>query len=106
MGDRDPATTGNIKDREYLERITDKIIQGKDISFGLLTGGNCSKALEPLKVIPRKDGCPYAFRTLLGLCIVRPIGETTSSTTVSINRISVQDIASKTVASHCFAMGD
>ena len=26
LGDRDAATTDNIKDKEYLERITDKII--------------------------------------------------------------------------------
>ena len=98
--DEDIATPNDWK---YLERIADKIIQGKLISIGLLIGGNCSKALEPFEVIPNKDGGPYAFRTLLGWCIVGPIDETTSSATVSCNRISVEDMSSKTVASHYFA---
>ena len=104
VGDEDIATPDKIKDWKYLEKIADKIIQGKNISIGLLIGGNSSKALEPLEVIPSKDGGPYAFRTLLGWCIVGTIGETAFSTTVSCNRISVQDMASKTVASHYFAM--
>ena len=103
LGD-DIATPDRIKDWKYLERIADKIIQGKDISIGLLIGGNCSKALEPLEVIPSIDGGPYAFRTLLGWCIVGPIDETACSKTVSCNRISVQDMASKTVASGYFAL--
>ena len=104
MEDEDIATPDKIKDWEYLKRIADKIIQKKDISIGLLIGGNCSKALEPLEVIPSKDGGPYAFRTLLGWCIVGPIGEITSCKTVSHNRIPVQNMTSKTVASHYFAM--
>ena len=104
MGDEDIATPDKIKDWKYLERIADKIIQKKDINIGLLIGGNCSKALEPVEVIPSKDGGPCAFRTLLGFFIVGPIGETTSCETVSCNRISVQGTASETVASHYFPM--
>ena len=104
VGDEDIATSDKIKDWEYLKRIADKIIQKKDISIGLLICGNCSKALEPLEVIPSKDGGPVAFRTLLGWCIVGPIGEITSCKTASCDRIPVQDMTSKTVASHYFAM--
>ena len=104
MGDADIATPDKIKDWKYLEKITDEIIQGKYISIGLFIGGNCFKALEPLEVIPSKDGCPYAFTTLLSWCIVGPTGEAASSTAVSCNKISVQDMAYKIVASHYFAM--
>ena len=104
VGDEDIATLDKIKDWKYLQKIADKIIQGKDISIGLLIGSTCSKALEPLEVIHSKDGDPYAFSTLLGWCRTHPIRETVSSTTVSYNRISVQDMASKTVASHYFPM--
>ena len=104
VGDEHTATPDKIKDWKYLEKITDKIIQGKDISICLLIGANCSKALEQFEVIPNKECGPYAFRTLLGWCIAGPIGETASSTAVSCNKISVQDMASKTVASHFFAM--
>ena len=44
VGDEDIATPENIKDWKHLERIADKIIQGKDISIGLLIGGKCSRA--------------------------------------------------------------
>ena len=93
------SKTGNIW-RELLI----KYIQGKDISVGLLIIGNCSKALEPLEVPPSIDGDPYTFRTLLGWCKVSLIGEIASSTIVSCNRISVQDMVFKTVASHYFSM--
>ena len=55
------------------------------------------KTLEPLEVIPSKDGGSFAFRILLGWCIVGPIGETACSTTGSCNRISFQYMASKTI---------
>ena len=47
-----------------------------NISIGLLIGGNFFKALEPLEIIPSIDGDSHAFITLLGWCIVGPIGET------------------------------
>ena len=56
VGDEDIATLDKIKDWKYLERISDKIIQGKDINVGLLICGNCSKAMESLEVIPSRDG--------------------------------------------------
>ena len=102
--DEDIATPDKFKDWRYLERIADKIIQGKDISIGLFSDGNCSKALEPLEVIPSQYYGPYAIKTLLGWCIVGTIGEKATSTTVSCNRISVQDMTSKPIASHYFAM--
>ena len=82
------ATPDQIKNWKYLERIADKIIRGKDISIGLLVGDNCSKALEPLEIIPRKDGGPYVFKTQLGWCIVGYIGEALSNTAASFNRTS------------------
>ena len=52
-----------------------------------------------MEVIPNKDDAPFAFRALLRWCIIYPVGETVSSTTAS-----VQDMTSKIVASHYFAM--
>ena len=103
VDDEDVATPEKIRKWKYLERIAGEITQGQGISIGLLIGGNCSKALEPLEVIPSVQGCPYAFKTWLGWCIVGTIGETTFDATVACNRISVQDNISKNVASHYFA---
>ena len=44
-----------------------------DISVGLLIGANCVKALEPIQIIPSRDGGPYALKTKLGWCIVGPV---------------------------------
>ena len=103
VDDEDVATPEKIRKWKYLERIAGEITQGQRISIGLLIGGNCSKALEPLEVIPSEQGGPYAFKTLLGWCIVGTIGETNFDTAVACNRISVQDKVSNNVASHYFA---
>ena len=104
VGDEDVATPEKIKRCKCLERIASKITQGKCVSISPFIDGNCSRALGPLEVIPSEQGGPYAFKTLLGWCIVDTIGETTFDTTVACNRISVQDKISKDVASHYFAM--
>ena len=39
----------------------------------LLIGGNCLKALRPVKVIRRQNDGPCAIRTSLGWCVVGPI---------------------------------
>ena len=89
VGDEDVATPENIKRWKYLEKIAGEITQGQCISIDTLIGGNCSKALQPLKAIPSEQGIPYAFKTLLGLSIVSMIGETTFDTTVACNKILV-----------------
>ena len=105
VDDEDVVTPEKIRKRKYLKRIAGEITQGQGqcISIGLLIGGNCSKALEPLEVIPSEQGGAYAFKTLRGWCIVSTIGETTFDNTVACNRISTQDKVSKNVASHYFA---
>ena len=49
------------------------ISQSSGVEIGFLIGADCSKALEPNKIIPRRNGGPYAFRTILGWCIVGPV---------------------------------
>ena len=39
----------------------------------LLFGANCVRALEPREVTSTQNGVPYAFKTLLGWCVVGPI---------------------------------
>lgn len=38
----------------------------ENISIGLLIGGNCPTALEPVKVISSGTGCPYAYQSRPG----------------------------------------
>ena len=55
---------------EYLDEILYEISRSSDVEIGLLIGANSSKAMEPNKTISRKNGGLYAFRTILGLCVV------------------------------------
>ena len=102
VGDEDVVTPNKIKEWKYLEEIADEITQTENISIGILIGGNCSKALEPKEMIPSKNGGPYVFRTLLGWCIVGPVGA--SGNDVTCNRVAVQDLTSKAMVSHYFAV--
>ena len=104
VGDEDVVTPNKIKEWKYLEEIADEITQTENISIGILIGGNCSKALEPREVIPSKNGGPYAFRTLLGWCIVGPVGASGNDVSVACNRVAVQDLTSKAMVSHYFAV--
>ena len=102
VGDEDVVAPNKIKEWEYLEKIADEITQTENISIGILIGGNCSRALEPREVIPSKNGGPYAFQTLLGWCIVGPVGAGGNDASVACNRVAVQDLTSKAIAPHYF----
>ena len=69
----DIATQEKISKWEYLDEILHEISQSSDVEIGLLIGANCSKALEPNKIIPSRNGGPYAFKTILGWCVVGPV---------------------------------
>ena len=87
-----------------MDKIADEITQTENISIGISIGGNCSKALEPRKVIPSKNGAPHAFHTLLGWCIVGPFGVSRDDISVSCNRVAVEDLTSRAIAPHYFAV--
>ena len=55
-------------------------------------------------MIPSKNGGPYAFWTLLGWYIVGPVGTGGNDASVACNRVAVQDLTSKALASHYFAV--
>ena len=58
--DQDDITTpSKLKQWKYLEGIMDKISKKDDISVSLLIGANCTKALEPLNIIPSWGNGPY-----------------------------------------------
>ena len=56
------------------------MVHDEDIVAGLLTGTNCMKALE---IIPSKEDGPYAYKTLLGWCIVGPINNAETERRIS-----------------------
>ena len=101
----DIATPEKIAKWEYLDEILHEISQSSDVEIGLLTGANCSKALEPKKIIPNRNGGPYAFRTILGLCVVGPMQKQVDlEQNLSCHRVSVIEIGSNKIANHHFVI--
>ena len=80
----------------------DEINEDENISRGLLIGANCTKALEPIDVIPSKNNGPYAIKTRLGWCIVSPVNGTQSRQGIHCNRIAVKQADTKDVGKHYF----
>ena len=73
------------------------------MSIDALIGANCTRALEPIDFIPSKNGGPYALETVLGWCVVGPIGRSCKrDDIVSCNRIAVQDAGTKQLSRHHF----
>ena len=62
------------------------------------------KALEPMKIIPSKEDGPYAYKTLLGWCIVGPIINTETERSISCHRVAVKDVTSSRLAPHHFGV--
>ena len=73
-----------------------------DIEIGMLIGANCMKALEPLKIIPSKDGGPYAYQTKLGWCIVGPIQNVGHQNSLKCNRVAMNDASTGKLSRHHF----
>ena len=67
------ATPEKVSKWKNLDSIKSEFTQTDDIEIGMLIGVNCMKASEALKIIPSKDGGPYAYQTKLGCGIVGPI---------------------------------
>ena len=96
------ATKEKIKRWKYLQPIFDSVIQNEDITnVGLLIGADCLKAIEPIDVIKSQNGGPYAYKTILGWCVVGPIDQP-STNQLKCNRIAVRDAAKESTASHHF----
>ena len=102
VGKEDVATPSKLKNWGHLERILDEINEDDNISVGLLIVANCTKALEPIDVIPSKNNGPYAIKTRLGWCIVGPVNGTQSRQGIHCNPIAVKQADTKDVGKHYF----
>ena len=99
-------TPSKISSWPHLYTLMDKIPEyDPSIPIGLMIGGNCPKALEPMEVIHSVGEGPYAKRTRLGWCVVGPMGSTWKTNIKSNHTrfaIPVVDVSTGTIASHCF----
>ena len=97
------ATPLKLKKWHYLDCIAGKIDSDDAVSIDVLIGANCAKALEPIDFIASKNGGPYALETVLGWCVVGPIGRSCKGDdAISCKRIAVQDAGTKQISRHHF----
>ena len=81
-------TAKSIQAWPYLKSIESELPNTASLKIGILVGGNCPRAIEPLKTIASQDDGPFAYKTKLGWCVVGPICSPRSKS-VSCCRISV-----------------
>ena len=100
------ATPTKIREWNYLQPISNEIVQNDDVRVGLLIGANCMKALEPTRILQSQDGGLYAHKTRLGWYVVGPINCTAKNCSISCSRVAVKDVASSKLGSHHFIVED
>ena len=98
VGKENVSTPSKLKLWGYLEGILDKISEDDNISVEFLIGANCTKALEPIDVIPKKNNGPYTIKTSLGWCIV--VNGARSRQGIRCNGIVVKKDDTKYVGKH------
>ncbi|XP_066913533.1 uncharacterized protein [Clytia hemisphaerica] len=81
-------TSKSIQAWPYLKSIESELPNTASLKIGILVGGNCPKAIEPVKTIASQDDGPFAYKTKLGWCVVGPICSPRSKS-VACCRISV-----------------
>ena len=77
-------------------------MQNPSVHVIVQIGANCLQALEPTQIIKSEAGGPYTYKTKLGWCILRPIGQKNDNRSLTCNKIAVKEVISNNVASHHF----
>ena len=73
VDNREIATIEKLKKLKYLDKLRPVMNVNDNKEVSLLFGANCVRALEPREVISTQNGGLYAFKTLLGWCVVGPM---------------------------------
>ena len=95
------ATPAKLKHSQYLEKISSFLGENDNISVNLLIGASCVESLQPLEAISSQQDRPYAYRTILGWCVVGPIVDEKPDA-VPCNRIAAVQPESGSIAKHHF----
>ena len=78
---------------KHLRQITDMIPRYMpELGIGILIGSDCPLALEPLEVIPAKDGYPYAVRIRHGWTLHGPVKSAVNEIGVQAHRTVVREL--------------
>ena len=99
------AAPEKLEKWKYLEPVLGEISEKVDIQVDLLISANCVKALEPIQVISGEVQSPYAYKTVLGWCVVGPMGVNKANLKeMKCNNIYLHKANSVEKANHHFAL--
>ena len=101
---KEVATKEKLRKWKYLDNISKKTYQDDNIKIGILTGTNCSKAIEPIEVIPSQERGPYAFRTILGWSIVGSLRGKMGQPSLHCSIIKCSSVSTNQMAKHFLAV--
>ena len=95
------SSTSQAKTVVIFEKISSFLGENDNISVDLLIGADCVETLQPLEVIPSQQDEPYAYRTILGWCVVGPIVDEKPDA-VSCSWVAVLQAENASIAKHHF----
>ena len=101
---REVATSEKLKRWKYLDRLKPVMNVDDNKAVSLLIGANCVCALEPREIISSQHGGPYAFKTLLGWCVVGPMSNQNKVEKFGCNRIMVTSVDTMKAKNHFFTV--
>ena len=87
VDNREIATAEKLKKLKYLNKLKPVMSVDDNQEVSLLVAADCVRALESRKVISSQNGGPYAFKTLLGWCVVGPMINQTKASKFDCNRM-------------------
>ena len=71
----------------------------------LLIGAKCAEALKPKEMISSKESVPYAFKTIIGWCVVETIsGTSKNGDKISCNHVSLAKVGLQNSGKHHFCV--
>ena len=100
---KETATKETLRKWKYLDNICKKTCQD-DYQNRILIAAYCSKATEPIEVIPSQEGGPYTFRTILGSCIIGSLEEKMGQPSLHCNIIKCSSVSIYQTTKHFLAV--
>ena len=99
---REIETAEKLKKWKCLDKLKPVMSLDDNQEVILLIGANSVRALEPREVISSQNGGHYAFKTLLGWCIVEPRINQTKAGNFGCNRVMLASVDTVKPGRHYF----
>ena len=104
VDNREIAAAEKLKKWKYLDKLKRVMCVGDNQEVSLRNVENCVRTLEPREVVSSQNRGPYAFKTVLGWCIVGPMINQTKGGKFCCNKIILASADTVKLARHYFTV--